>query len=386
MKWIELEKLSDIELGKTPARKETSYWHGNNVWLSIADLNKKYVYESKEEITDKAISETNIKIVPKNTVVMSFKLSIGKRAITKKALYTNEAIAAFHIKDTDSLFYEYLYYALGYVDLLKYTDKAVKGKTLNKAKLRKIKIPVPPIEIQEQIVEVLDKAQNLIDKRKEQISFLDDLIESIFYEMFGDPVKNEKGWEILCLNNVCDVRDGTHDSPKYISDGYPLITSKNVKDGKLNFNDIKYISEKDFNNINKRSKVDMGDILMPMIGTIGNPTIIDSNNKFAIKNVALIKFFESSKVINIYVKELLKSSYFEKAIRREKRGGTQKFISLGNIRNFEIPVPPLPLQNQFAEKVEAIEKQKATLTESLELMEDNYNSIMQRAFKGELFR
>lgn len=92
------------------------------------------------------------------------------------------------------------------------------------------------------------------------------------------------------MGQICDVRDGTHDSPKFVQDGFPLVTSKNIKNGTIILDDVNFISKEDYDKINQRSKVDKGDILMPMIGTIGNPAIVDVEPTFAIKNVALIKF------------------------------------------------------------------------------------------------
>jgi type I restriction enzyme, S subunit len=129
---------------------------------------------------------------------------------------------------------------------------------------------------------------------------------------------NEKGWEVKKLGNICDVRDGTHDSPKYHSTGYPLITSKNIKDGNIDFSDVNLISKEDFIAVNKRSLVDDGDILMPMIGTIGNPVIVKKDREFAIKNVALIKFGGST-VSNVYIKMLLQGHFLEKYIEENSK-------------------------------------------------------------------
>lgn len=153
------------------------------------------------------------------------------------------------------------------------------------------------------------------------------------------------------LGDVCDVRDGTHDSPQYVNDGYPLVTSKNIMDGDIDFTDVNYISEVDFHKINQRSKVDDGDIIMPMIGTIGKPVIVNTNTFFAIKNVALIKFIEN-KVSNIFIKYLLDSSIFANYVEHENRGGTQKFLSLGNIRKFSFPLPPLGEQKRIAKALD----------------------------------
>ena len=183
MEYVEISKVIDIELGKTPSRNNTDYWNGKNTWITIADMTQKYIEESKEKITDIAIKNTKIKKVPQNTVIMSFKLSIGKRAITKAEVYTNEAIAAFHIKDLKSLIPEYLYYALESVDFLRYTDKAVKGKTLNKEKLKKIRIPIFSLSVQLKISEILNKIQKIIENKRKQIFLLEELVKSRFLEV-----------------------------------------------------------------------------------------------------------------------------------------------------------------------------------------------------------
>ena len=222
-------------------------------------------------------------------------------------------------------------------------------------------IPVPPIETQSRIVSELDLLQSIIDKQKAQLKELDNLAQAVFYDMFGDPVENDKGWETAELNDVCDVRDGTHDSPSYYEDGYPLITSKNVIDGKISFEDVNYISKEDFDNISKRSRVDDGDIIMPMIGTIGKPVVVKKDREFAIKNVALIKFFSDSKVANVYIQAIMSSRAFDTYMKSKNRGGNQKFIALGDIRKLKVSVPPLSLQQSFAAKIEAIERQKTAI-------------------------
>ena len=118
------------------------------------------------------------------------------------------------------------------------------------------------------------------------------------------------------------------------------------------------ISEADFNKINERSKVNMGDIIMPMIGTVGKPVIVNVEPNFAIKNVSLIKFKDDSRVLNTFVRSLLQSDYFDDAVLSKVRGGTQKFISLGDIRKLAVIVPPMELQEQFAAFVEQTDKSR----------------------------
>ena len=144
--------------------------------------------------------------------------------------------------------------------------------------------------------------------------------------------------------------------------------------------DCSLICEADFNKINERSKVDIGDIIMPMIGTVGKPVIVDIEPNFAIKNVALIKFKANSRVLSIYIRALLQSDYFDDAILSKVRGGTQKFISLGDIRKLEVLVPPIELQSQFASFVEQTDKSKVIIQQSLDTLETLKKSLMQEYF------
>ena len=356
-----LDEIFDLQMGKTPSRNNPEYWDSEDYkWISIADLSKcgKYIEETKEYLSDKAVNESGISLIPANTVIMSFKLSIGKTAITSEPMYSNEAIMSFRDKHVVELFPDYVYYLFSGRNWEAGTNKAVMGKTLNKATLSGVKVSIHDIVKQHEIVEVLDKLSSVIDNRQQEIDKLDELIKARFVEMFGDMVLNPNGWDQYQLGEVCDVRDGTHDSPQYYSEGYPLVTSKNLSGGKIDLTDCSLICEDDYQKINQRSKVEYGDILMPMIGTVGNPVIVDLEPEFAIKNVALIKFKEDSKVLNIFVKTLLESDYFDNAVISKVRGGTQKFISLGDIRKLEICLPPIEVQESFGEFVKQVDKSK----------------------------
>jgi type I restriction enzyme S subunit len=151
--------------------------------------------------------------------------------------------------------------------------------------------------------------------------------------------------------------------------------------GDIDYNSVNYISEEDYNNINKRSFVEDGDIIMAMIGTIGKPIIVKRKNvKFCIKNVALIKFGKSIDVINTYIQFLLDNTSYKQYINKQNKGGTQKFIALGAIRKLDIPLPTLTLQQLFAQNIEAIEKQKALIKQSIADTEELFNSRMDYYF------
>jgi len=152
-------------------------------------------------------------------------------------------------------------------------------------------------------------------------------------------------WEVMSLSTVSDVRDGTHESPKFYATGVPFITSKNISDGRIDLSNIAFISEDDAREFNKRSRVSKGDILMSMIGTIGNVALVDLEPDFCIKNVALVKPFGASAGFLI---QLLRSTAFQGYLDGQLAGGIQKFISLGRLRDLPIPLPPFPEQRAIA--------------------------------------
>ena len=279
----------------------------------------------------------------------------------------------------DNVLPEYLYYVVRYMHLEKYFT----GATIPHIYFRDYKnekFNLDSLDKQAEIVKILAKAESVILKRRQQLTELDNLIKARFVEMFGDMVHNPNNWKKVNLGSVCDVRDGTHDSPKYFSEGYPLVTSKNVTSGRIDFTDCSLICKEDYNKINERSKVDFGDILMPMIGTVGKPVIVDVDADFAIKNVALIKFYENSKVINIFVRALLQSDYFDCVVISKIRGGTQKFISLSDIRKLEICLPPMDTQNEFAAFVEQTDKSKVVVQKALDEAQTLFDSLIQEYF------
>ncbi len=283
---------------------------------------------------------------------------------------------------TKAVFMKYIYYLLkGNQEQIYEMQKGIAQPHVYPKDLAVIKVPLPSLQVQKQIVSILEKAEALKQKREEADKLTKEYLQSVFYEMFY-----KKGFETKKLGQVCDVRDGTHASPKYVNEGYPLITSKNLSGGFIDFSEINLISKKDFEEVNKRSKVNTGDIIMPMIGTIGNPVIIPKNvQEFAIKNVALIKFKDST-ISNVYIKFILDSPYFDQVTLKNNRGGTQKFIALGDIRNIPIPLPPLSSQKKFASIVEHAERLKEKQKQSKENLNLLFDSLMQKAFKGELVR
>ena len=197
---------------------------------------------------------------------------------------------------------------------------------LNSSELKKLQIPIPSIKVQEKIVEVLDKFTNYVAElqaelqaRTKQYEYYRDMLlsEECLNKLSNTQETLGEGnrLKITTLGEICDVRDGTHDSPKKQVQGKYLITSKNIKSGTVNFDNAYYISEYDYNNINKRSKVDIDDLLFTMIGTIGEVAHVREQPDYAIKNVGLIK--NGGEIQNQFLLQYLKTNLFNKYIQIE---------------------------------------------------------------------
>ena len=281
------------------------------------------------------------------------------------------------------------YLLIGFIDIKKVISGAAQPQ-ITRQSLAPVKIPIPPIQQQQNIIKKLDFAFDAIEKAKanieKNIENAKELFQSKLNEIFSPKGEGNKKWVFKKLSDIFDVRDGTHDSPKYQESGFALVTSKNLKKGKITLDKIKFISEKDYININKRSNVSKGDILFAMIGTIGNPVVIMEEPDFAIKNVALIK---SNKENNSYFfSYYLDLEMVIKKMQDESKGTTQRFVSLGYMRNFEVPCPKIEIQNKIVKQIDLLSEQTNLLQEKykqkLANLEELKKSILEKAFKGEL--
>lgn len=313
--------------------------------------------------------------INKPCVTISARGTIGYSVIRKEPFYPAIRLITV-IPKSDCLDLGYL---CNYLNLYPFSKSGTSIPQLTVPDVKNLVLYLPDLNQQKSISKRIDKINQIISYRKCQLEKLDELIKSQFIEMFGDININPYRLHFDLLGKVCDVRDGTHDSPAYYSTGFPLVTSKNVINGKIDISNCSLICEEDFNKINIRSKVDKGDIIMPMIGTVGNPAIVDIEPNFAIKNVALIKF-NNSTVLNSFIMALLCSDYFDKNVMMKVRGGTQKFISLGDIRNLKIYIPPIELQNKFDDFVERVDLVKTEIKQSLAQLVILKKSLMQKYF------
>ena len=287
------------------------------------------------------------------------------------------------LKPKENLDVDYVCYSIMFYDVLPLISGTTRAK-LNKSALSKMLIPLPPLDIQKRIAAALDTANALIEKRKEQIEKLDFLIKSQFIEMFGDPVTNPKGWEKKKLKKECDVITGNTPSRLNLSNygNYiEWIKSDNINTTSMYLTQAREgLSEE---GLSIARSVDEGNILMTCIAgslsCIGNVAIADRKVSFNQQINAIVP--KENNHLFIYHLLLLSKPYIQGKVNMSLKG----ILSKGKLLELEFFFPPLSLQIQFAEFVEKVEAQKALLKKSLADMEQNYQSFMQKCFKGEIF-
>ena len=388
IKRVRLSEIAElVTKGTTPTTLGYEFQDTGVNFLKIECFSEKgdYIQNKATHISEECHEKLKRSQLKEGDILFSIAGVIGRVAIVTRNMLPaniNQALAIIRIKK-DDIYLPYVKLILTSPLIKKQFERKKQGVAQLNISLKDIndlEIPLPEIGKQIEYANSFKKVEKLIYTRQYQLQKLDELVKARFVELFGDTVLNPFGWEKALLSTVCDVRDGTHDSPSYYETGYPLVTSKNVSSGKINLTDCSLICESDFKKINERSKVDTGDIIMPMIGTIGKPVIVDIEPNFAIKNVALIKFKDSSRVLNAYVRALLMSDYFEDAVLSKVRGGTQKFISLGDIRKLCVLVPPMEKQEQFVMFVNQVDKSKVAVQKSLDEAQLLFDSLMQQYF------
>lgn len=349
-------------------------------------------------------------------ILISVKGTVGKTIIQElDEVHLSRQIMALRCKET--VYNNFLYlYVQTYIEKLKEAEKGI-IPGISRDDILNAPFPLLPLNEQKRIAEKverllskIDEAKQLIEESKETFELrraailgkafrgvleTNDCNEENMLNLIGEEnvlnlVKFELplNWLVVATNVVVDVRDGTHDTPTYQDIGIPLITSKNLKNGELDFSNVKYISEDAHLEISKRSNVEVNNILFAMIGTIGNPVLIEQITRdFSIKNVALFK--PNIQCIDCkYLYYYLQSPDYMNYLKNNEKGSTQKFIPLNVFRNAPLYLPPIKEQKRIAEKVESLlkkfEVEQTLLQVTLESLEYVKYSVLSKAFRGEL--
>ncbi|STB00554.1 restriction endonuclease subunit S [Clostridium baratii] len=380
---VKLEELCEIKAGGTPSRSKKEYWDNGDIpWIKIGDINNKYVKNASEYITVDGLNNSSAKLLRKGTILYTIFATVGEVAILDIDATTNQAIVG--LSNNEKIDTDYLYYFLkSQKDKVLNIGRGVAQNNINISILKALKVPMPDKNVQFKISEVLDKAQELIDKRKEQIEALDELVKSKFSEMF----KDLKELEHLSLAKCCNFIDYRGKTPILSENGIRIINAKSVGNGFFKYID-EYISEETYNSWMRRGFPTSGDVLFVTEGhTFGNVCRIPSDlEKFAMGQRVITIQGNKELLNNTFLSQYMQTMPFKIEIDKYKTGSSAQGIRSKELQKILVPIPNIQLQNQFAEFVKQVDKLKFKMENSLKELEDNFNSLMQKAFKGELFK
>ena len=382
-----LKDIFDLQMGKTPSRNKSDYWNTKDYkWVSIADLskNRKYISSTREHISDKAVKESGIRVIPANTVIMSFKLSIGKVAITSEEMYSNEAIMAFHNKNGVEIIPEYIFYMFQYRNWDEGSNKAVMGKTLNKATLSEVEIEICTIDEQREIVGVLDKITSILSTREDELNLLDNLIKARFVEMFGNIGVGDYKYETCKLGDVSNVGSSHRVfTTEFVDKGIPFYRGTEI--GELANGQqptvLYYISEEHYKRLaNDDTKPQIGDLLMPSICNKGQVWMVDTEAPF---------YYKDGRVLSISPDRNVFNSKFLQYFMREKTlveypkmgsGSTFAEFKIFLLKDIDVLIPPREIQERFATFVHQVDKSKVAVQKALDETQVLFDSLMQKYF------
>lgn len=404
-KWVRLSTIGITQTGNTPSKSHPEYIGIDIPFITPGDILNGQICYNNQALS---LLGKNVARVCDEDSIMQVCIggSIGKVAITDRKVAFNQQINVVSPLFCLSKYLFAVMQSVYFTTRMKERAGGTATPIINRGLWDSLCIPLPPLAEQKRIVAKIEELLPYIDRyaasyeRLEQVNteFPEDMKKSVLqYAIQGKlveqrpeegtaeelyrqiqtekkrlikegKIKKEKplpeiaedeipfdipeSWKWCRLSDVIDVRDGTHDSPKYVPVGIPLVTSKNLVNGVIDYGNVKYITQEDADKINVRSMVDDDDILFAMIGSIGNPVLVKKDREFCIKNMALFKRFANTDISMRYVYWFL--FYAQYKLKKEASGGVQSFISLSRFRQYLIPLPPVAEQNRIVAKLEEI--------------------------------
>jgi type I restriction enzyme S subunit len=389
-----LGDLCEIIIGRTPSRNRPEFWGGEHPWLSIADMNQgRLISITKEKITTEGAKESGSRLIPTGTVLLSFKLSIGKVAVADIATYTNEAIAALPVLDTKKLNRDFLFWTLLSIRLDEEVDVAAKGKTLNSKKLARLQIPLPPLDEQKRIAAVLDKADALRRQRQESLQLTEKLIQSVFIGMFvRNPVAADwtpRRVEWMAKETKGAIRTGPFGSQllhsEFVDHGIAVLGIDNAVKNRFEWGQPRFITPEKYHGLN-RYKVFPGDIIITIMGTLGRCAIVpdDIPESINTKHLCCITLNREKCLPEFLHAAFLNHPDVLRQLGVRVKGAVMPGLNMGIIKELELPIPPIALQKKFMQIVAMANASRIDFESSQDMIESLFGSLQQQAFRGEL--
>ena len=378
-----LGDICEIVSGSTPKTSIEEYWDGDIKWITPAEINDDtyIVTDSVRKITDLGAKKTGLSPFPEGTVILSSRAPIGKVAIAGCAMCCNQGFK--NLICSEKILNKYLYWFLkGNTSFLNSLGRGATFKEISKSIVSQIEINVPDIEYQKEAADILEKVSEVIYLRKQELTALDNLINARFVEMFGDPVKNPKGWEVVTIGDiVTEVRYGTS-KPAVEGGKYPYLRMNNLTaDGHLDLNDLKYIDIPD-DEIEK-CVVRKGDVLFNRTNSIelvGKTVVFDLQEDMIIAGY-IIRVRLNKRLLPEILSQYMNLEALKDILRSMAKGAVnQANINAQELRSIKVYIPDMELQKQFIEMKNQVDKSKVAVQKALDETQILFDSLMQKYF------
>ena len=392
---IKMKDVAKWSSGGTPLSTNTDYYNGNIPWLIIGDLNDGFVSNSEKQITKLGLENSSAKMVKPGSVLLALYGSIGKLAINKIPLATNQAIAfteeLYEFVDNKFLFH-YLFSIRSYLHSL---GKGATQKNISQTVLKEVDFPLPPIKEQQQIVSKIEELFTDLDKGVEYLTTAQQQLKVyrqavLKWAFEGKFLKNMSNWQTIQLGNVANAIDPqpSHRTPPISKDGIPYISIKDVdhENDSINFSTARKVSKTVLIEHLERYKLHSGDFIIGKIGTIGKPVRIVLPQEYTLSaNVVLI---QPRKINNKFLYYLFQSDLMESQFRNGQKATAQAAFGIQKVRTMNIPYPEQCQQEYIVHEIESrlsvCDKIEETIADSLQQAEALRQSILKKAFEGKL--
>lgn len=382
MRFLKIKDIGKVFSGATPKTDVKDYWDGNIPWVTPKEINKldsQYLNDTERRITEIGLKSCSANILPKGSILFTSRAPIGLVAIADINVCTNQGFKSIVLNEgIDSL---YIYYTLKYfIRELNDLGTGTTFKELSKSTFEKFEIPVPSYIEQVKVGTILRKTEALIKQRKDNIALLDEFLKSTFLKMFGDPERNNKGWEKNAVEKYTDCIVPGRDKPKSFSGTTPWFTTNDLihKGFVVKSKNNLGLTNKEIKEV--RAKIiPIGSVIMTCVGDLGTISI---NKEPCIVNQQLHTFQCHSEMNNVYLMHNL--SFLKSFMYKMASTTTVAYMNKTICNSIPVLLPPLEKQNQFAEIAEKTELLKEQLKNSLNDLQNLFGSLSQKAFKGEL--
>jgi type I restriction enzyme, S subunit len=387
LQFVQLKDCCNVVGGATPKRNIPEFWGRGVPWVTPKDVSKldsPFLEDAPEYISQAGYESCSTYLLPKHSILLTSRAPIGNVAITGRDMCTNQGFKS--LVPRDGVNFSYLYHCIKYMSpKLQALGNGATFKEISKKVVEEFEIPLPPLEEQKRIAAILDKADALRRKRQQAIELTDQLLRSVFLDIFGDPVTNPKGWKEGCLGDAVHfAKDGPHVSPKYSEIGIPFLSTRHVKTTGIVWDDLKYISPEEAAIQWKKCKPQYDDVLYSKGGTTGIASHVDFHKEFAVwVHVALLR--PDGSVVNpVWLTAMLNSAFCYAQSQSYTHGATNKDLGLKRMIKIKMYIPPLEEQDKYAEFTKKLKARIDKYNEDLQLLENLFLSLTQQAFRGEL--